>query len=430
LSSISYKTSGRHISKPITIKIYCANLSNDFKYYNMLSREEFVKNYISRDREILLDDFKKEPCYGEIEDEFKIIADFTEYSPLHAGHRHCMRWAKKQVPGGLFVAVVPGPFERSGRGLPYIMTRKARADSAVAVGADIVIEGPPMGIMGSGQYSLCLAKIFKAVNADYIPRGYKPVSGFERILQRISDGIGVAPKPYKIVDMDTGEVLISGKLHEDNYVMVSLSKSLKKVNFDFKDKFIFVERIEGVSGTKIREAVLNNDFRSVYGMLPPETIEILNMEIEADRAPLYRDEKGIIERVNNGSLEYLKSLALLDDRTAESIIKGRLFKSRRTRSVRGHETLVSYGCRKSHKFSSNQNSKNFESIAQVERCISQGFSRHFKNRILSSLEAGIRKDALSAYIAKYPSVIRILNYKDKETLKNFKKSIPHRRIEL
>jgi len=372
------------------------NLSNDFKYYTMSSREEFVRNYISRDRKILLEDFKKEPRYGEIEDKFQIIADFTEYSPLHAGHMHCMGWAKKQVPGGLFVAVVPGPFERSGRGLPYIMTRKARADSAVAVGADIVIEGPPMGIMGSGQYSLCLAKIFKVVNANYIPRGYKPVSGFERILQRISDGRGVAPKPYKIVDMDTGEVLISGKLHEDNYVIVSLSKSLKKVNFDFKDKFIFVERIEGISGTKIREAVLSNDFRSVCGMLPPETIEILKREIEADRTPLHRDEKGIIECANHGSLEYLKSLSLLDDRTAESIIKGRLFKS----------------------------------IAQVERCISQGFSRHFKNRILSSLEARIRKDTLSAYIDKYPSVIRILNYKDKKTLKNFKKSIPHRRIEV
>lgn len=372
------------------------NLSDDSKYYTMLSREEFVRNYIFQDREILLEDFKKKARYGEISDEFQIIADFTEYSPLHAGHRHCMMRAKKQVPDGLFVAVVPGPFERSGRGLPYIMTRKARADSAVAVGADIVIEGPPMGIMGSGQYSLCLAKIFKAVDADYIPRGYKPVPGFREILQRISDGRGVAPKPYKIVDMDTGEVLISGKLHEDNYVIVSLSKSLKKINFDFKDKFIFVERIEGVSGTKIRESVLKGNFESVSNMLPLQTIEILNREIEADRAPLYRDEKGIIERANHGPLEYLKSLALLDDRTARSIIKGRPFKS----------------------------------IAEVERCILQGFSRHFKSRVLSSLEAGIKKDALWKYIDKYPSVIRVLNYKDKKTLKNFKKSIPHRRIEL
>jgi len=364
----------------------------------MLQREEFVRNYISRDREILLEDFKKEPRYGEVEEDFKIIADFTEYSPLHIGHRHCLMEAKKQVPDGLFVAVVPGPFERSGRGLPYIMSRQARADCAVAVGADIVIEGPPMGIMGSGQYSLCLAKIFKALDADYIPRGYKPIPGFEIILQRISDGKGVAPKPYKIVDMDTREVLISGKLHEDNYVIVSLSKSLKKINFDFKDKFIFIERIEGVSGTKIREAVLNQNFESVGNMLPQQTIEILEREMDANRAPLHnlRNEEGIIELVNNSSDEYLRSLTLLDDRTVNNIIKGRPFKN----------------------------------TAEVEECISRGFSRHYKTRILSSLEAGIKKDALSSYIDKYPSVIRVLNYKDKETLKKFKKSIPHRRIEL
>ena len=364
----------------------------------MASKEEYVRNLISRDRKLLMEDFNKEPLYEEPEKDIKIISDFTEYSPLHIGPRHCMMEAKKQVQEGIFVAVVPGPFERSGRGQPYIMTRQARADSAVAVGADIVIEGPPMGIMGSGQYSLCLAKIFKALDADYIPRGYKPIGGFEKILQRISDGNGIAPKPYKIVDMNTGEVLISGKLHEDNYVIVSLSKSLKKINFDFKDKFIFVKRIEGVSGTKIREAVLKDDFKSVENMLPPETIEILKREIDANRAPLndLRDKRGIIELVNQASNTYLKSLTLLDDKTVKNIIKGRPFKN----------------------------------IVEVEECISRGFSRHFKNRILSSLEARIKKEALSEYIEKYPSVIRILNYKDRKTLKNFKKSIPHRRIEL
>lgn len=361
-------------------------------------REEFVRKFIEVDRKLLFEDVKKDPAYGEQDDEFKIIADFTEYSPLHIGHRHCMISAKKQVPDGIFVAVVPGPFERSGRGLPYIMSRHARADAAIAVGADIVIEGPPMGIMGSGQYSLCLAKTFKALNADYIPRGYKPLEGFQEILKRISDGKGVAPKPYKIVDMDTKEVLMKGKLHEDNYVIVSLSRSLKKINFDFKDKFIFIKRIEGVSGTKIREAVLKGKFNSVKDMLPPETVEVLKREIEQEKAPLHncRDEEGIIELVNEESKDYLKSLALLDDKTVESLIDARPFKN----------------------------------LADLEECISRGFSRHYKTRVLSSLEARIDKKTVSSYIEKYPSVIRVLNFKDKDTLKNFKNNIPFRRIEI
>lgn len=72
----------------------------------------------------------------------------------------------------------------------------------------------------------------------------------------------MAPKPYRMVDMETGDVLLKGKLNEDNYVIVSLSKSLTKIGFNFQDKFLFIPRIEGVSGTIIREAVVTGAFES------------------------------------------------------------------------------------------------------------------------------------------------------------------------
>lgn len=360
--------------------------------------ENLVKKIFNRDRKLFKNDLKLEPVYGTVDSEAKIIADFTEYSPLHLGHKHCMMKAKKKVPGGIFVAVVPGPFERSGRGLPYIMTRESRAETAVAVGADLVVEGPPMGIMGSGQYSLCLAKIFKALDADYIPRGYKPVAGFDGILQLIEEGRAVAPKPYKMVDMETKEVVLEGKLDEDNYVIVSLSKSLNKIDFNFKDKFIFVKRIEGISGTKIREAVHSHEIQDVESMMPSETVQILNDEIGKGRAPLsnLRYVDGIMERVNNSEVEDLKSLALMDEKTLTAMINKRPFKN----------------------------------ISDIEKSISQGFSRHFKNRMLSSLEAGIFKKDIHKYIDRYPSVLRILKYKNKEVLNEFQKRIPHRRLEI
>ena len=268
---------------------------------------DFIKDIQENDRKTFFKDFEnsKKLCEKGSEDEVSskssdsrpLIADFTEYSPLHNGHFHCMKTAKEKIPDGLFVAVVPGLFERSGRGLPYILHRKTRAEIAIAVGADIVVEGPPMGIMGSGQYSLCLTKMFQALNTDFIPRGYRPFDGYEKILERISLGHGVAPKPYKIVDMDTKEVIYNGKLEEDNYVIVSFSKSLKKIGFDFKDKFIFVPRIEGVSGTLIRKACSENNLDSVKSMLPSETLRILEREINEDRAPLHdlRVEEYIID---------------------------------------------------------------------------------------------------------------------------------------
>lgn len=364
----------------------------------LLQIEDLVKNFLKKDRALIVEDSGKKPLLGSPESDVKIIADFTEYSPLHNGHLHCMLEAKRQVPDGIFTAIVPGPLERSGRGLPYIMTRHARAETAVAVGADIVVEGPPMGIMGSGQYSLCLAKTFQALGADYIPRGYKPFSGFERILQRIGHGSAVVPKPYKIVDLDSKEVLLKGKLDEDNYVIVSLSKSLNKIGFDFKNKFIFVKRIEGISGTKIREAIQSSHMQSVRDMLPEETIEVLNREIAEGKAPLdqIRDVHGIIHSVNEVSRETIRSLALVDERTADTLLENRPFNS----------------------------------LEEIKNSVSRGFSRHHKERVLSSLEAGILKETIHRYIENYPANIRILKYKNKEVLKIFKKRIPHRRLEI
>jgi len=363
-----------------------------------MSSEEFVKSVISRDKKVFLNDLKMRARFIESKSDVEILADFTEYNPLHNGHLHCLLEAKKEVPEGIFVAVVPGPFERSGRGIPYIMTRQARAEAAIAVGADLVVEGPPMGIMGSGQYSLCLARMFQAIDADYIPRGYKPSSEFDIILDKIRKGVGVAPKPYRMVDMETGDVLLKGKLNEDNYVIVSLSKSLTKIGFNFQDKFLFIPRIEGVSGTIIRETVVTGAFESAKKMLPSKTLEILRKEIDQGRAPMntVRDVEGIIHTANNATVPDLKSFSLIDERTIENIIQKRPFAT----------------------------------IQQIEECIARGFSRHHRQRVISSLEVRIDKDDLSRYIDNYPSTIRILNYKNKEVLREFKKRIAHRRLEI
>ena len=367
---------------------------------------DFIRNILNEDRKTFFkdleyskklndDDVESElSSFSQVSDLRPLIADFTEYSPLHNGHFHCMKTAKSKVPDGLFVAVVPGLFERSGRGLPYILPRDVRAEIAVAVGADIVVEGPPMGIMGSGQYSLCLCKMFQALNTDFIPRGYKVEEGYDEILRRISMGHGIAPKPYKIVDMDTGEVVLKGKLAEDNYVIVSFSKSLTKIGFDFKDKFIFVPRIEGVSGTLIRKACSQNQLESVVSMLPGETLEILKREIDADRAPLHdlRDEETIIERANSFSFDELAGLNFFNEKLAGNFIEKR-------------------------------DAKPFETLGDVEDAISQGFSTNFKTRVLSILEANVNSDVIHDYINNYSSVVRVLNYKNEKTLDDFKDKV-------
>ena len=356
-----------------------------------------VSNILMHDRELFFNDLGEEYKFSETSSDINLIADFTEYNPLHNGHFHCMKTAKHMFPKSLFVAIVPGLFERSGRGIPYILPRQIRAEIAISVGADIVVEGPPMGIMGSGQYSLCLCKMFKALNTDFIPRGYKPVEGIDEILKRINMGHHVAPKPYKIVDKTTNEIILKGKLEEDNYVITSFSNSLSKIGFDYKDKFIFVKRIEGVSGTLIRESILDDNFDNVVDMMPPKTIEVLKREIKNDSI-IYglRDIERILDTANNYGLEELSSLNLFNEKLAKNIVDNRPF----------------------------------DNVDEIQDAILQGFSSHFRQRVLSILENPIPKELISSYIDKYPSVIRVLGYKNDDSLEKFKKKINNENVSL
>nr|WP_321211091.1 hypothetical protein [Methanothermobacter sp. DP] len=72
----------------------------------------------------------------------------------------------------------------------------------------------------------------------------------------------------------------------------------------------------------------------------------------------------------------------------------------------------------------------YRSLAEVEEAIPPSFSRHHRQRIISVLEAKVHKGLVHKYIENYPSVIRILAFKDKEILEEFKDRIPHRRLEI
>ncbi|MBR3214385.1 MAG: nucleotidyltransferase family protein [Methanosphaera sp.] len=360
--------------------------------------EDYVESILLEDKRQFYKDLNMEkigtPCNKNIT---PVIADFTEYSPLHNGHLYCMQEAKRLHPEALFVAIIPGLFERNGRGLPYILDRYNRANLAISLGADIAIEGPPMGVMGSGQYSLCLSLLFKTLNADYIPRGYiSQDAKFKNILNYINNGKPVAPRPYKIISMDDKKVLLDGKLSNDDYVIVSLAKSLTKLDFDYKGKFIFIPRLENVSGSLIREKISNKDFDNLDDMLPQNTIDTLKKAISESKAPLheYRAERILLDNVNTFDEEKLSSLTLMDDKTVENII----------------------------------NNRPFEDVSSILENISQGFSTHRKQRILSVLETGILKDEIHKYINNYPQKIRVLGYKNEETLSKFKNNLNNNSI--
>jgi len=334
-------------------------------------REEIIK-YSSKRDERSIEKFKKMLMELKEEKKVNIVADYTEYNPLHLGHKYCLSRGKEK---GLFISVLPGPLERSGRGVPYLVDRYIRAEMAIRAGADIVIEGPPMGIMGSGQYMECIVKMFHTIGVDIIPRGYIRDSNMEKIIDLINRGYHISVKPYRVSCIETGEYICE-KLEIDNYVIASLSYTIyklnKKYNLNFNPKFLFVERLEGISGSKIRECVYKGRFQEIREMIPETTLEVLEEYSKGDIESiiLKRFEDRILETVNEYSLE-----KYIPKNIGEVLEKNRPYKS----------------------------------VEEIKETIPQGFSKHFKERIISRLECRIEKDIISEYIKNYPPKIKILS---------------------
>lgn len=70
----------------------------------------------------------------------KTVGIIVEYNPLHYGHLHHFRQAKAVTGAEAVVAVMSGHFLQ--RGEPAIAGKWARAEAALAMGADLVIELP------------------------------------------------------------------------------------------------------------------------------------------------------------------------------------------------------------------------------------------------------------------------------------------------
>ena len=342
------------------------NLKNFLK-----DREEIIRDAERKDEKSFKDFKKIVEEIKEREGKDKIVCDFTEYNPLHKGHKYALEKGKEY---GIFISVLPGPLERSGRGIPYFLNRYIRAEMAIKAGADIVVEGPPMGIMGSGQYMRCLIKMFYSLGAEIIPRGYIPEKTMERVIDCINRGYHIQVKPYRVCCIETGEIL-GEKLNIDNYVIASMSQMIYKLNkegLNFNPKFVFIKRLEGISGTKIREAIFSGKFEDIKDMLPETTLNILKELYESGKLNdliLKRFEDRILETANEFDLyKYLPS------NIAEILEKKRPFNN----------------------------------IEEIKNSLPYGFSRHFKERILSKLEARISNEILSKYINNYPAKIKVL----------------------
>lgn len=79
-----------------------------------------------------------------------ITGIIAEYNPFHNGHAYHISRARKETGADCIVAVMSGNFVQ--RGAPALADKFTRAAMALAAGADLVIELPPLWSCASAEY--------------------------------------------------------------------------------------------------------------------------------------------------------------------------------------------------------------------------------------------------------------------------------------
>ena len=106
-----------------------------------MTLEDYVECILDRDRKTFYDDLE---CSGlEIlnnKNKTPIIADFTEYSPLHNGHLYLLETIKKQFPNDPIIIVLGGNFLE--RGEVSILNKWQKTELSLNHHCDLVIELP------------------------------------------------------------------------------------------------------------------------------------------------------------------------------------------------------------------------------------------------------------------------------------------------
>lgn len=125
----------------------------------------------------------------------KVVGLVTEYNPFHNGHRYHLEQAKRKTGAGFAVVVMSGNFLQ--RGEPAIIDKFARAEMALACGADLVLEIPAYFACGSAEYfALGAVSLLDSLGiVDAVCFGSE--CGDIQVLDEIAEVLAEEPLPYK-----------------------------------------------------------------------------------------------------------------------------------------------------------------------------------------------------------------------------------------
>lgn len=116
----------------------------------------------------------------------KAVGITAEYNPLHNGHEHQIREARRLSGADTVIVCMSGPFVQ--RGEPAVADKWTRAGWALRSGADLVIELPcAYAVSDAGRFSRNAVKLLSAAGADAVSFGSE--CGDKELLRKTAAGL-------------------------------------------------------------------------------------------------------------------------------------------------------------------------------------------------------------------------------------------------
>lgn len=220
----------------------------------------------------------------------KILAIICEFNPIHFGHEYVIKEARRILgDNGCLVCVMSGNFTQ--RGTPAVYDKYVRAECAVAVGADLVLELPfPWCSCGAENFALGGCKIAAEAGAEGLVFGSE--SGDIGLINRLADIKGSADFADRLRDIEKRERSRgSAELFEEAVRSLGVDEKLggnDKLGCEYVlsgkrfgiGRFLPVKRTDKVKcATKIREALAEVGFSSIADDIPAAARTILEKHL-------------------------------------------------------------------------------------------------------------------------------------------------------
>ena len=246
---------------------------------------------------------------------FDLIGISADFDPVHKGHEHLIKEARKIADRENKKVVVYLNKGFSANHAPFFVDFEARKKMALAVGADEVksFEGLHHRLILSYSVPIRLKQMIDDGVTDYITSASITLDEIKSKAQKFIDEgnfVGM-PKSYT----NRNEI----RWYAINEFLGS------KLTYHVVNEF----NKEKYSGRLIRQSITENDMvisNDIKKLLPKTTVEILQHEIDEGRTPGERNWTDIYKRMNTYSRGNLEKIAYLNGNTINEIIKRRVYR--------------------------------------------------------------------------------------------------------